>query len=276
MAVTLNAKGTSVSSFTIGKGGQAITLNANGYLTIDDGVDTEQPIGYNTIPIYEIDANDTFDLAHAGMMWHKDSGGAVTFTCDNDSTIPQGSTWIVHNDDAEDITIAQGTGVTIAFLASGAAPSTGDVTVSQGGIVTVYKYTNTEYWVWGDDGPFNILTAGSTTDSTLRWNGSAWAENTTVTITSTGVVTAASTAGEHTFSVDSATTSAAIPVMKLSASSTGTPAVGIGPSIQFEAETAASNLEIGGVIALEATDVITVYASTANLSFNAFGSEITA
>ena len=255
MAVTLNAKGTSVSSFTIGKGGQAITLNANGYLTIDDGVDTEQPLGYNTIPIYEIDANDTFDLAHAGMMWHKDAGGAVTFTCDNDSTIPQGSTWIVHNDDAEDITIAEGTGVTIAFLASGAAPTTGNVTVSQGGIITVYKYTDTEYWVWGDDGPFNILTAGSTTDATLRWNGSAWAENTTITATSTGVLTAASTAGNHTFSVDSATTNADIPVVKLSASSTGTPAAGIGPSIQFEAETAASNLEIGGEIALEATDV---------------------
>ena len=43
--------------------------------------------------------------------------------------------------------------------------------------------------------------------------------------------------------------------MKLSASSTGTPAAGIGPSIQFEAETAAANLEIGGEIALEATDV---------------------
>ena len=80
MAVTLNAKGTSVSSFQIGKGGQTITLNASGYLTIDDGVDTEQPLGYNTIPIYEIDAADTFDLAHAGMLWHKDSGAAVTFT----------------------------------------------------------------------------------------------------------------------------------------------------------------------------------------------------
>ena len=189
MAVTLNAKGTSVSSFTIGKGGQAITLNANGYLTIDDGVDTEQPIGYNTIPIYEIDVADTFDLAHAGMMWHKDSGAAVTFTCDNDSTIPQGSTWMVHNDDTENLTIAEGTGVTIAFLASGAAPATGNVTVEQGGIVTVYKYTDTEYWVWGDDAPFDLLTAGATTDSTLRWNGTSWAEETQVRISSAGVLT---------------------------------------------------------------------------------------
>ncbi len=189
MAVTLNARGTSFGSFRIGKGGPTITADADGYLTIADGVGTEQPIGYNTIPIYEIDANDTFDLAHAGMMWHKDSGAAVTFTCDNDSTIPQGSTWIVHNDDAEDITIAEGTGVTIAFLASGAAPVTGNVTVAQGGIVTVYKYTNTEYWVWGDEAPFDILTAGATTDSTLRWSGTAWTEETQVTISAAGVLT---------------------------------------------------------------------------------------
>lgn len=137
-------------------------------------------------PVYEIDVNDTFDSANAGKLWHKDSGGAVTFTCDNDSSIQQGTMWLVHNDDTEDLTIAQGTGVTISFLASGAAPVTGNVTVEQGGFVTVYKYTDTEYWVWGDDGPFNLVTAGATTDSTLRWDGTSWIENTTIQATSAG------------------------------------------------------------------------------------------
>ena len=137
-------------------------------------------------PVYEIDVNDTFDSANAGKLWHKDSGGAVTFTCDNDSSIQQGTMWLVHNDDTEDLTIAQGTGVTISFLASGAAPVTGNVTVEQGGFVTVYKYTDTEYWVWGDDGPFNLVTAGATTDSILRWDGTSWVENTTIQATSAG------------------------------------------------------------------------------------------
>jgi hypothetical protein len=60
------------------------------------------------------------------------------------------------------------------------------------------------------------------------------------------------------FEVDSATTNADIPVIKVSARSTGTPAAGIGPSIEFEAETSAGapgNLEVGGLLALAASDV---------------------
>ena len=37
MAVMYNAKGTTVSSFKIGKGGQTITSDADGYLTVADG-----------------------------------------------------------------------------------------------------------------------------------------------------------------------------------------------------------------------------------------------
>lgn len=116
---------------------------------VKDGTDTARPIGFNVLPVYEIDANDTFDLAHNGFLWHKDAGVAVTYTCANDATIPQGATYVVHNDDTETLTIAQGTGVTIYWLEAGTAPAAGNVTVSQGGIVTVYKYSDTEFWVWG-------------------------------------------------------------------------------------------------------------------------------
>jgi len=64
--------------------------------------------------------------------------------------------------------------------------------------------------------------------------------------------------GTQTITTDSATTAADIPVLTLRATSTGTPAAGIGPSIEFESETAAGgpgNIEIGGLIASEATDV---------------------
>lgn len=80
----------------------------------------------------------------------------------------------------------------------------------------------------------------------------------TVTTTVDGAITILSTVSLNTFTIDSATTNADIPVIRLSATSTGTPLVGIGPSIEFEAETSAGapgNQEVGGVFALEATDV---------------------
>ena len=116
---------------------------------VKDGTDVARPIGFNVIPVYEIDAADTFDLAHVGMLWHKDAGGAVTFLADTDATVPQGASYLVHNDDTEDLLIAAGSPITLAFLAPGAAPVVGDITVQQGGIVTVYKYSDTEFWAWG-------------------------------------------------------------------------------------------------------------------------------
>jgi hypothetical protein len=72
-----------------------------------------------------------------------------------------------------------------------------------------------------------------------------------------GIGTSSPSAQLHVIA-DSATTNADIPVLRITATSTGTPATGIGPSIEFESETAAGspgNLEVGGVLALESTDV---------------------
>ena len=54
---------------------------------------------------------------------------------------------------------------------------------------------------------------------------------------------------------DSATTNAVIPVLRLQATSSGTPAAGIGVGQEFEVETAAGNNEIGATIEAIATDV---------------------
>ena len=47
---------------------------------------------------------------------------------------------------------------------------------------------------------------------------------------------------------DSATTNAAVPVLRVAATSTGTPLAGFGPEIEFEAETSAGNNEVGSFI----------------------------
>jgi len=134
---------------------------------VDDGLGTPRPVGMDVMPIYEIDVADTFDNAHRSMMWHKDAGAAISFTCANDSGIPQGAMWVVHNDDTEDVTIAQ-SGTTVYWLEAGAAPAAGNVTLKQGAIVTVYKYSNTEYWVWGaKDAPAASPSLDSLTDTTI-------------------------------------------------------------------------------------------------------------
>jgi hypothetical protein len=137
------------------QGGSPIEPQYGTGAKVYDGTGVARPVGYNVAPIYEINSSLTFDLAHNGFVYHKfgSPDAAVTLTCSESgspTTIPQGASWVVHNDSLSDITITAGTGVTINFIASGGAPVAGDVTVQAGGIVTVYKYTDTEYWVWGD------------------------------------------------------------------------------------------------------------------------------
>jgi len=145
---------------------------------VKDGTDVERPIGFNVMPVYEVDADDAFDLAHNGMMWHRDAGTAVNFTCNSDTNIPVGATYCVFNEGTDSIEITAGT-ASVLFLASGAAPVSGSVTVEQGGIVTVYKYADAEFWVWGDADPLvsvqsvtatasaGITVAGTATNPTV-------------------------------------------------------------------------------------------------------------
>jgi hypothetical protein len=131
---------------------QTETYLANSYgmgAQVRDGTNVMRPVGMNVMPVYEIDANDTFDLAHVGHLWHKDANAAVTFTTTNSSTIPAGATYVVHNDDTEDLTIAAGASTTLYWIEAGSAPAAGNVTVKQGGIVTVYRYSASEWWCWG-------------------------------------------------------------------------------------------------------------------------------
>lgn len=116
------------------------------YFTDDAGNDF--PLGFNTMPPVTISASQNMLLTQVGRMLHKNAGGAITLTCNSDSTVPDGSTWAMHNDDTEDVTIA-GSGTTVYWLEAGSAPAAGSVTVVQGGIVTIYKYSSTQFWVWG-------------------------------------------------------------------------------------------------------------------------------
>lgn len=116
---------------------------------VKDGTDVSRPIGFNVIPVYEIDANDAFDLAHNGMMWHRDTTTTIAYTCNNDGNIPVGATFMVSNENGTGtLTVAQGT-ATLRWFAGSGTPSTGTRTIAHGGVVTVYKYADAEFWIWG-------------------------------------------------------------------------------------------------------------------------------
>lgn len=132
-----------------GKGFLWFRNDAPNTLWYTDDVADDYPVGFNAAPPVAISASQNMLKSQVGKMLHKNAGVAVTLTCAQDSTTWDGATWLVHNDDTEDLTIAAGASVTVYWLEAGSAPAAGSVTVKQGGIVTVYKYSNTEFWVWG-------------------------------------------------------------------------------------------------------------------------------
>lgn len=132
--------------------GSVTTANFGTGGKIKDGTDVSRPIGLNVMPRYEIDVADDFDLAHNGWLWHTDGSSTIAFTCADDSDTPQGATYVVANESSGGVqTIEEGAGVTLRwFDGSTTGGQTGDRTLASGGVCTVYKYTDTEFFIWGN------------------------------------------------------------------------------------------------------------------------------
>lgn len=109
-------------------------------------------IGFNLMP--KIDANVSGDFTirqNVGKIIHKSSGGALTYTLNQQTATDTASVWNVANEDTETLTIAEGTGVTLKwFDGGGATPSTGNRSLAQGCVATIYKASPTEFWIWGN------------------------------------------------------------------------------------------------------------------------------
>lgn len=117
---------------------------------VKDGGDTARPVGFNVMPVYEIDIADTFDLAHNGMLWHTDGASTIAFTCANDATIPQGATYVIVNESSAGTqTISTGAITLRWFDGATTGGQTGTRTLASGGVATVYKYSDTEFFIWG-------------------------------------------------------------------------------------------------------------------------------
>lgn len=128
-------------------------------------------IGMNVVPKVDQNVNTNFTATLASKMLHKSSGLALDFTVINSTDMPNGTMWFVHNDDAEDLDIIQGTGCTLYWLEAGAAPVAGTFQVLQGGIITVYKVSATEYWAWGSREAGATAIANVVEDTTPQLGG---------------------------------------------------------------------------------------------------------
>jgi hypothetical protein len=123
---------------------------------VKDGLNATRPIGFNVMPVVEQDTSGTFDITTNGMLIHKDTTGAADFTLPNDADIPQGATWTVVADAvlAGLFRIKGDTGVTVRWFDQINETTTDVVagngfTLASGGVCTVYKYSDTVYFLWG-------------------------------------------------------------------------------------------------------------------------------
>ena len=123
---------------------------------VKDGADVERPVGFNVMPILELDTSATFSLASNGYLLHKDTVGAADWTCPNDADIPAGATWIITIDAAGvgAIRIKGATGVTVKFfdqineVVTSVTAGNG-FTLTDASVATLMKYDDLTYFLWG-------------------------------------------------------------------------------------------------------------------------------
>jgi hypothetical protein len=108
-------------------------------------------IGFNLMPKVNANVSGDFTIRNnVGKIIHNSSGGSLTYTLNQQSATDVASVWNVAHEDTGTLTIAEGTGVTLKwFDGSGGAPSTGNRSLAQGGVATIYKASSTEFWIWG-------------------------------------------------------------------------------------------------------------------------------
>lgn len=106
--------------------------------------------GIHNMPVHEADdSTDHNDDVNIGKILHKDSG-TPTYTVDQNTDVQVGACWMIANEAGGNISLNQGSGVALRwFDGGGGAVTAGNRTLGTGAIVTLYKYTDIEYWCWG-------------------------------------------------------------------------------------------------------------------------------
>jgi len=117
---------------------------------VKDGIDQPRPVGFNVMPVYERDGADTLDLNHNGMMYHNDGAATFAHNCPSETAIPQGATYVMVNEGSAGVMTITATGTLRWFDGSTTGGQTGTRTLALGGVCTVYKYSDSEWFIWGN------------------------------------------------------------------------------------------------------------------------------
>ncbi len=119
-----------------------------------DGDGVFRSVGFNVMPLLEQDIAFTFNLAKNGQLLHRDDTADIDYTCPDDSDIPIGAEYKVTNEGASglfrilgatDVTVRHFTGAAVNSVTAG-----NGFTLAVGAVVTVYKYADDEFHIWGD------------------------------------------------------------------------------------------------------------------------------
>ena len=127
--------------------------NTSGAEVADHG-GTFRDVGWNVMPIIEQDATTTADENDVGKYLHKDDAAGSTLTLPSGTSgavPPVGATIMLSVEGTGNLTISAA-GTLRWFDGSGSAPSTGNRTLTRGGIATAFHYANTEWHIWGNAG----------------------------------------------------------------------------------------------------------------------------
>ena len=112
-------------------------------------------IGFNVLPVFNWDANDTIEAQHCGHMTGTSDGGSYTLTLTTIANVdfPIGGVCTIVNGGATDYTITEGADTTLFYLEGGVGgtDTTGGCVVGAGGVATLYRFDATDYFIWGSE-----------------------------------------------------------------------------------------------------------------------------
>jgi hypothetical protein len=118
---------------------------------VKDHSGTYQDVGFNVMPVVEQDTSTTLDEADVGKMLHRDATGDATYTLPSGTSgavPPVGALVMLTNENGTGTVTVSAAG-TLRWFNGDGTPSTGNRTLAEGGVCSMYHYANTEWWVWG-------------------------------------------------------------------------------------------------------------------------------
>lgn len=119
---------------------------------VKDHSNTWRDVGFNVMPVVEQDSSASFDEDYVGKIIHRDTTSTITYTLPSGTSAgdpPIGATIMIANENTGTLNITP-EGTLRWFQGTGsAAPTTGSRTLNRDGVCWVYKYSSSEWWIWG-------------------------------------------------------------------------------------------------------------------------------